>query len=201
MHALFDGMATNTPSITKIGVGNFARQAVQAVGMTLIGGPWVEEDGDACYGLALLAESHISIHLNRTSGAFHVDIFSCKPFDNCVLLSVISRWLDIRELQMRILDRGNLYIGPPRPIRKSEPGRAPLLAEATPAPTPPTEGGTPLISPSRGTWRPPARRLFSAPSLSWNDRRSRQGSHPPLPQSFVLQWRSPSPPPNRWPGE
>ena len=45
-------------------------------------------------GLALLAESHISIHTWPESGYAAIDVFTCGPFDRCINWKVIHAYLN-----------------------------------------------------------------------------------------------------------
>lgn len=80
-HALIDGRADQTSHWTPALVYDFLGEAVRMARMTLIAGPWTATLNEAVCGIALLAESHVTVHLNRESGGAHIDLFSCREFD------------------------------------------------------------------------------------------------------------------------
>lgn len=111
MQMLIDGTMPSAPGlpVSETELASFLRQAVEEIEMTLISGPHVERRDGMIAGLAILAESHISIHIVPSEGRFFVDVFSCKPFARGKALQLISDFLTFETLNVRVLDRGNLY--------------------------------------------------------------------------------------------
>jgi S-adenosylmethionine/arginine decarboxylase-like enzyme len=80
-HALIDGRSRQTSHWSPALVYDFLGEAVRLARMTLIAGPWTATLNETVCGNAILAESHVTVHLDRQSGGAHIDLFSCKEFD------------------------------------------------------------------------------------------------------------------------
>ena len=92
-HAMIDGRADQTSRWTPALVYDFLGAAVRLARMTLIAGPWTALRNETVCGIALLAESHVTVHLDREIGVAHIDLFSCREFDaDALKLLVIERF-------------------------------------------------------------------------------------------------------------
>src|SRR5574341_2377689 len=78
-HALIDGVG-DFSHWAEGSAMMFCLDAVKFADMTLVSGPMIASAGDKVMGIAILAESHCSIHVNRATDVAHVDLFSCKKF-------------------------------------------------------------------------------------------------------------------------
>jgi len=56
-------------------------------------------------GFVLIAESHISIHTYPEEWCYHVDCFSCKPFDVNVVYNRMSYFFNIKNYQISLIHR------------------------------------------------------------------------------------------------
>ena len=82
MHVTIDGRADAATERWSIhGVYQFCRESVELAQMTLISGPHVMAQQGHLYGIAILAESHVSVHLDKRTLMAHLDLFSCNPFN------------------------------------------------------------------------------------------------------------------------
>lgn len=88
-------------------VKQFLRSAVEVTGLTPLGPEVVREAGDLLMGIQMIAESHISLHLNRAVGLGWADVFSCRDVNANEVSKVID---DIFEAEQSVgeLDRGKL---------------------------------------------------------------------------------------------
>jgi len=68
-------------------LGRFLDEIVPAIGMTLVAGPFVSEPHGQ--GIVIIAESHVFVQV-ESSDAICI-VFSCKPFDQSVILSLLHR--------------------------------------------------------------------------------------------------------------
>jgi S-adenosylmethionine decarboxylase len=82
-----------------------------AIGMTKITQPYVfryhgvvPEDWGIT-GVVIIAESHISIHTFPEHRRFHMDVFSCKPFDSEGALRIIERELGVTRRAADVIRR------------------------------------------------------------------------------------------------
>src|SRR5215213_8545689 len=102
MHLTIDGFGGNAE---KLGSETLVRSLLDryptAINMTKITSPMVMEyTGDkpedwGVTGMVIIAESHISIHTFPAHNRFHMDVFSCKPFDYERTLQIIEERLGV----------------------------------------------------------------------------------------------------------
>lgn len=64
---------------TREAVRRYLAGTVDATGLTRFGPEVVEENGEILVGFQMIAESHVSIHLDRGTGCGWADVFSCGP--------------------------------------------------------------------------------------------------------------------------
>jgi S-adenosylmethionine decarboxylase len=62
-------------------------------------------------GVALLAESHISIHTWPEHGYAAIDIFMCGDVDPLLSLDVLRRYFDPKRETVQVLKRGGILAG------------------------------------------------------------------------------------------
>ena len=77
-------------------------EAVKATGLTRFGPEVVEENGPILMGFQMIAESHVSVHADRTSGRGWADVFSCKDVSAGLVSVAVDRtfggWQTIRRI-------------------------------------------------------------------------------------------------------
>lgn len=106
MHVTFDGRVDNVGENWSIrGVYDFCRDAVRLADMTLVSGPHVTAHKGQLYGMAVLAESHVSVHLDKRTKLAFIEMFSCKDFDSVAFCSLASDRFDIHDAVPHVLDR------------------------------------------------------------------------------------------------
>ena len=109
MHVTLDGRGTLTEKWSMHGVYQFCRESVDLAQTTLISGPHVMADKGQLYGIAILAESHVSVHLDKRSLVAHLDLFSCNPFDFNAWVELAQRHFSlVASIRNTQLDRGLL---------------------------------------------------------------------------------------------
>ena len=110
MHVTLDGRADAPTEKWSIhGVYQFCRDSVELAQMTLISGPHVMAQQGHLYGIAILAESHVSVHLDKRSLTSHLDLFSCNPFDFNAWVELAQRHFSlVASIRHTQLDRGLL---------------------------------------------------------------------------------------------
>lgn len=108
-HVYFDGRTALTfdrPSLERL-VSDLAELS----GLKVILGPVSAEYATKRQAICIIAESHISVELDVVSGAFWLDVLSCRPVPPCLGRRVFEvlrpeRW------KLGMLPRGRL---PPEP--------------------------------------------------------------------------------------
>jgi len=80
----------------------YLAMAVKATGLTRFGPEVVEENGTILMGFQMIAESHVSVHVNRTAGRGWADVFSCKDVSAGQVAFAVDRtfggWQTIRRI-------------------------------------------------------------------------------------------------------
>lgn len=111
-HLVLDAFVEDASRISDIqAVFDLLNQLPDEIGMTKIIQPYVfryhgvvPEDWGIT-GMVIIAESHISIHTFPGHKRFHMDVFSCKPFDYAAALSVIEAHLGVTRRAADVLRR------------------------------------------------------------------------------------------------
>jgi len=114
MHLIVDGrMATGDDAPLTTELEEWLERYPATIGMTVIAGPVVRADTHMVTGLVVIAESHISVHVERMTGVAHVDVFSCKPFDHQVVQATVVRKFRLHDVTARAFVRhGDLLADP-----------------------------------------------------------------------------------------
>ena len=108
MHVTVDGRRASGPPPVWEGYlcTCFCRDAIDLADMKLIDGPHVVETVHDAYALAMLAESHVSVHLDGAAGLAHIDLFSCKDFDSEAFVQLCINTFNLRDVRDTVLERG-----------------------------------------------------------------------------------------------
>lgn len=91
------------------GVEDVLREAAEAVGATVLrveGHDFGERAGFTA--LALLAESHLSVHTWPEHGYAAIDLFVCGELDPAPAVEVLAAWFRPEERHLRVLPRGRV---------------------------------------------------------------------------------------------
>ena len=56
----------------------YLAEAIKVTGLSCFGPEVVEENGGVLMGFQMIAESHVSVHVDRATGQGWADVFSCK---------------------------------------------------------------------------------------------------------------------------
>lgn len=87
----------------------FMEKLVDKVDMKIIGGPiasYVSDTGNIGWtSTLLLSTSHAAMHIWNEWGNIQLDLYSCKEFDEKVVLSHIKETFDATMIKFRILNR------------------------------------------------------------------------------------------------
>lgn len=111
-HLVIDAFVDDSSKISEIEpIFNLLNVLPEQISMTKITQPYVfrysgvvPEDWGIT-GMVIIAESHISIHTFPEHKRFHMDVFSCKPFDYQGALNVIERTLGVTRRAADVIRR------------------------------------------------------------------------------------------------
>jgi S-adenosylmethionine/arginine decarboxylase-like enzyme len=111
-HLLLDCTAGNLEEIkSKENIYNFIKELVVAIDMVAFGEPWIERfathDAEkAGFSLCQMIEtSNITGHFCDKDGNFYIDVFSCKPFENDIVLNVVDKYFHPTKIRMHFISR------------------------------------------------------------------------------------------------
>lgn len=112
MHLLVNVKCRNQELLTSTqALSEWIPRMVKHIKMNIIAGPFCIQypDPGGITGVAMLAESHISVHTYPEVGMAYVDIFSCAKFDFDSALRMIKSDFKVEEVTgLSLLDRGDL---------------------------------------------------------------------------------------------
>jgi S-adenosylmethionine decarboxylase len=100
---LWDAQNLDDPAI----VERALMEAVRVSGGTLLDTKIVPFPNGACSGVAIIAESHLSIHTWPEHGYAAVDMFTCGPnMDFDAGFEVLKKYFDPKQMQVAEVRRG-----------------------------------------------------------------------------------------------
>ena len=90
-------------------IAAFAKALVKRINMKAYGEPQVihfGEDDKQGYTLVQLIEtSNITAHFCDDTGNFYLDVFSCKPYENAVVIETVKQFFAPEKIVDRYLER------------------------------------------------------------------------------------------------
>jgi S-adenosylmethionine decarboxylase len=111
-HLVIDAFVDDATKIGQVEpIFNLLNDLPEQIEMTKITQPYVfrysgvvPEDWGVT-GMVIIAESHISIHTFPEHNRFHMDVFSCKPFDYERTLAIIEEKLGVTRRAADVIRR------------------------------------------------------------------------------------------------
>lgn len=110
-HLILDMADCNENISRKESLRSFVTELVDAIDMVAYGEPIVEHFAThsqeaAGYSLVQLIEtSAISAHFSDHNRDVYLDVFSCKPFDNDIVVQVVDKYFEPKNIYMLSLGR------------------------------------------------------------------------------------------------
>ena len=137
MHVIIDGYGGDPEQLADENVVRvILEQYPEQMGMTKITQPTVvrykgtKPEDWGVSGYVMIAESHISLHTFPERNLIWADIFSCKDFDAAPVLEDLKWRFRLREMSVKMLERG-LEVLPGKDSGEGVPaGAAPWEARA-----------------------------------------------------------------------
>ena len=90
-------------------ISAFAKTLVKRIQMKAFGEPQVihfGEDDKQGYTLVQLIEtSNITGHFCDDTGNFYLDVFSCKPYENAVVIETVKEYFNPKNITERYIER------------------------------------------------------------------------------------------------
>jgi len=88
-------------------IRQFLRSAVEVTGLIPFGPEIVREADHLLMGIQMIAESHISLHLDRAKGCGWADVFSCREVSAGKVSKLIDDLFEAEQF-VEVLKRGQL---------------------------------------------------------------------------------------------
>jgi S-adenosylmethionine/arginine decarboxylase-like enzyme len=109
-HLILDCYNADKELITSsTNIAAFAKALVRKINMKAYGEPQVihfGEDDKQGYTLVQLIEtSNISAHFCDDSGNFYLDVFSCKPYENALVVETVKQFFAPERIVERYIER------------------------------------------------------------------------------------------------
>lgn len=109
-HLTLDCRACDLESIkSAANIAAFAKSLVNAIDMVAYGEPQIVhfgEDDKAGYTLVQLIEtSNICAHFCDDTGDAYIDVFSCKPYDNKIVIDTVQKFFSPQNINTNFLNR------------------------------------------------------------------------------------------------
>lgn len=111
-HLLLDCTSGDHKKISdKDNVRDFVKELVQKIDMVAFGDTWIERFATHDLEKAgisfcqMIETSNITGHFVEKNGNFYIDVFSCKPFDNDIVLDVVNRYFSPRKIRQHFISR------------------------------------------------------------------------------------------------
>jgi S-adenosylmethionine/arginine decarboxylase-like enzyme len=111
-HLMLDCSGCDHDKVTsKENVYNFIKELVKRIDMVAYGEPIIEHfatHDPAKQGISaiqLISTSNISMHLVDRDNTLYLDVFSCKPFDNDVVIATVKEYFNSKTEKMNYITR------------------------------------------------------------------------------------------------
>jgi len=122
MHVAVDGRGRDTFRWTREAAERFCHQVVRLADMTLISGPHSQGSANRrICAIAILAESHVAVHLDTMTREAHLEMFSCKDFSGPMFAELCRSAFDLETAFASTLPR--LELSDPRVAPRGDPRR------------------------------------------------------------------------------
>jgi S-adenosylmethionine decarboxylase len=106
VHLIIDGVLHH--SVDKEAGRLILSELPALIGMKVLAGPYVVEgvpENPGWTGFVIIDKSHISIHTFYEGNSISIDVFSCKTFDEEVVIRYLKEHLSFKKMNTRMLER------------------------------------------------------------------------------------------------
>ena len=90
-------------------IAAFAKTLVKRIQMKAYGEPQVihfgEDDKQGYTLIQLIETSNIAAHFCDDTGNFYLDVFSCKPYENAVVIETVKQFFAPKRITDRYIER------------------------------------------------------------------------------------------------
>jgi S-adenosylmethionine decarboxylase len=111
-HLMLDCSGCSHDKITnRENIVEFTRKLVERIDMVAFGEPVVErfathDPNKAGYSMMQLIEtSNIAAHFVESDNTMYLDVFSCKPYDNDIVIASVEQYFDAQKVKQHFITR------------------------------------------------------------------------------------------------
>lgn len=109
-HLILDCAGLNPESIRdENNIYHFLKQLVKDIDMVAYGEPQIVRFGHGdkfgITAIQTIETSNICVHFVEENNTAYFDVFSCKPYDNDVVISLIKKYFDAQTIRVTYLTR------------------------------------------------------------------------------------------------
>jgi S-adenosylmethionine/arginine decarboxylase-like enzyme len=109
-HTILDAAGCDPESIrSSENIYNFVKDLVEEIDMVAYGEPQIVNFGSgnkAGYTLVQLIEtSNICAHFVEENNTMYLDVFSCKPYDNQIVIDLVAKYFGAKSIRPNFLTR------------------------------------------------------------------------------------------------
>ena len=105
MHVTLDATTEVGERWTIRGAHDFCQASARRAGFEIISGPHVTAHTGTIHAIAILAESHVAVQLNKRTGEAHLELFSGRDFDPDGWAALANETFGLRESRRQIQER------------------------------------------------------------------------------------------------
>jgi S-adenosylmethionine/arginine decarboxylase-like enzyme len=109
-HLMLDCSGCGDGIASRDAIYNFTKELVDAIDMTAFGEPIIEYllPGDPKQGysmLQLITTSNFAGHFMETTGIMYLDVFSCKEYDQQIVIDTVKKYFDPKKIRVNFITR------------------------------------------------------------------------------------------------
>lgn len=108
-HMMASLAGCNNNLLETIKIAEYFKELVQAIDMVAYGDPLIARFGsgieEGISGVQLIETSAITIHTNDMALDLYLDVFSCKEYDNQIVLDITHKYFSPREVSYEVVLR------------------------------------------------------------------------------------------------
>lgn len=109
-HLILDCSACNNSIKDKTTIYQFVKQLVNDIDMVAHGEPIIEylsptEENSGYSLMQMITTSNITAHFVDSNHSAYIDVFSCKEFDNTIVLDIVKQYFNPKKIKINFITR------------------------------------------------------------------------------------------------
>jgi S-adenosylmethionine/arginine decarboxylase-like enzyme len=109
-HLILDCSGCNNSTKDKETIYQFVKQLINDIEMIAVGEPVIEylsptEENSGYSLMQMIMTSNITAHFVDSTQSAYIDVFSCKEFDNSVVIDLVKKYFSPKKIKTTFLTR------------------------------------------------------------------------------------------------